>query len=56
MGIKVLVDAEVLRNSLALMETREWPIKYMIALGKVAQEFELALKEVPSEDKSTDED
>ncbi len=55
MEAKVLVEVTTLKNALALLETREWPVKYMSTLGKVAQEIELAVSEVPTnEDKSPD--
>lgn len=50
MESKVLVDVTTLKNALTLLETREWPVKYMMALGKVAQEFEEAISSVEPED------
>lgn len=56
MSDKVLVKVEALKNALSLLETREWPIKYMFALGEVAKAFEEAIGEVPDENQSTDQD
>ena len=56
METKVLVSQESLENTLKLIHTREWPLEYMVPLGKVALEFGQALGRIADENQGTNKD